>query len=94
VGGYDPRLLRGCPRAHAGPIPPRAGNVSMCSDKLIAALQGNPVRAWPIREELFPTDRLWHFNRSAEEGGSFQRIVEQLYHAGGVVGHASSLPHH
>jgi dTDP-4-dehydrorhamnose reductase len=85
VGGYDPRLLRGCPRAHAGPIPPRAGNVSMCSDKLIATLHGNPLRAWPLREELFPTDRHWHFNRWAEEGGSFQRIVEQLYHAGGIV---------
>src|SRR5207249_5138644 len=29
VGGYDPTLLRGCPRYAAGPMPPRAGNVSM-----------------------------------------------------------------
>src|SRR6185437_6348318 len=27
VGGYDPHLLRGCPRHDAGPMPPRAGNV-------------------------------------------------------------------
>src|SRR5947207_10146059 len=32
VGGYPPGLLRGCPRHHAGPIPPRAGNVTMNSD--------------------------------------------------------------
>src|SRR5262249_9728573 len=25
VGGYDPELLKGCPRAAAGPVPPRAG---------------------------------------------------------------------
>src|SRR5262249_37954886 len=31
VGSYDPTLLRGCPRLEAGPIPPRAGNVSMNS---------------------------------------------------------------
>src|SRR5438445_301830 len=26
VGGYEPALLKGCPRLEAGPIPPRAGN--------------------------------------------------------------------
>ena len=31
VGGYDPAHLMGCPRHAAGPIPPRAGNVSMDS---------------------------------------------------------------
>ena len=34
VGGYDPRYLIGCPRFDAGPIPPRAGDVTMNSDKL------------------------------------------------------------
>ena len=38
VGGYDPRNLLGCPRIDAGPMPPRAGNVSMNSGKLAAAL--------------------------------------------------------
>lgn len=80
VGGYDPHLLKGCPRKDAGPMPPRAGNVSMCSDKLITAMGGNPFRPWPMGDELFPSCRMWHFHRPREEGGSFERIVERLYH--------------
>src|SRR5262249_43263992 len=38
VGGYAPELLRGCPRHEAGPVPPRAGNVSMNSDKLMQTI--------------------------------------------------------
>ena len=38
VGGYDPDLLMGCHRFDAGPIPPRAGNVSMLSDRLNKAM--------------------------------------------------------
>lgn len=38
VGGYDPDHLQGIPRMEAGPIPPRAGNVTMDSSKLIQAL--------------------------------------------------------
>ena len=79
VGGYEPSLLRGCPRLEAGPMPPRAGNVSMSSAKLIKLLGRNPFHPWPAGEELFPTDRLWHFTRPPEEPGSFQRIVERLY---------------
>ena len=33
VGGYDPKLLHGCPRIDAGPIPPRAGDVTMNSSR-------------------------------------------------------------
>ncbi|MFO0949187.1 MAG: sugar nucleotide-binding protein [Planctomycetota bacterium] len=33
VGGFDPNLLHGCLRHEAGPIPPRAGNVSMNSGR-------------------------------------------------------------
>jgi dTDP-4-dehydrorhamnose reductase len=80
VGGYDPSLLKGCPRLEAGPMPPRAGNVSMCSDKLIALLGCSPFRPWPVGENFLPTDRLWHFRRTADEAGSFQRVVEKLYH--------------
>jgi len=86
VGGYDPALLKGCPRAEAGPIPPRAGNVSMCSDKLIAALGRNPLRAWPGDESLLPADRQWHVDRPVHEKGSHERIVEQLYHHRRAVG--------
>src|SRR4051794_15205394 len=35
AGGYDPHLLKGCPRREAGPIPPRAGDVRMDSGKLL-----------------------------------------------------------
>src|SRR6185437_8775236 len=58
-GGYEASLLRGCLRHQAGPIPPRAGNVSMNSDKLIALLGGNPFHAWPLHEDLLPTDGEW-----------------------------------
>jgi dTDP-4-dehydrorhamnose reductase len=84
VGGYDPNLLKGCPRIEAGPLPPRAGNVSMCSDKLIATLGGNPFKPWPVGEGVYPTDRSWHFHRNANDPGSFKRIVERLYHSSEV----------
>jgi len=79
VGGYDAGLLRGCPRSEAGPVPPRAGNVTMCSAKLIALLGTNPFRPWPAGADVFPTDRSWHHERRAGEQGSHQRIVERLY---------------
>src|SRR5262245_29263518 len=79
VGGYDPQLLHGCPRSAAGPMPPRAGNVSMCSDMLCAALGFQPFHPWPTEEALFPTDRMWHFRRPPEQPGSFEQIVERLY---------------
>jgi dTDP-4-dehydrorhamnose reductase len=80
VGGYEPLLLKGCPRLEAGPIPPRAGNVSMCSAKLLALLGKNPFQPWPVGEELFPTDRQWHFRRPPDEEGSLARIAQRLYH--------------
>jgi dTDP-4-dehydrorhamnose reductase len=79
VGGYDPRLLKGCLRFMAGPMPPRAGNVSMCSGKLERALTDNPLRSWPVGEELFPTDKHWHLARPKGEQTSLQRVVERLY---------------
>jgi dTDP-4-dehydrorhamnose reductase len=80
VGGYDPALLIGCPRALAGPVPPRAGNVSMDSGKLIRLLGVNPFRPWPADDWFVPTDRLWHFHRPTGEEGSPRRICETLYH--------------
>jgi dTDP-4-dehydrorhamnose reductase len=79
VGGYDPALLKGCFRIEAGPIPPRAGNVTMNSDKLIALLGKTPCRTWPVDEEWFPNSRQWHYERDGEMG-SPERIVECLYH--------------
>ncbi|HEV3080259.1 MAG TPA: sugar nucleotide-binding protein [Gemmataceae bacterium] len=79
VGGYRPHLLKGCMRIEAGPMPPRAGNVSMCSDKLIHLLGKNPFREWPVGDDIFPGDRDWHYRRSPDEAGSAHRIAERLY---------------
>jgi dTDP-4-dehydrorhamnose reductase len=84
IGGYDPRLLRGCPRIEAGPVPPRAGNVSMNSGKLIAALGGVPFRPWPLGDELFPTHRTWHFTRPADEPGGLAWLAARLYRYSGA----------
>jgi dTDP-4-dehydrorhamnose reductase len=79
VGGYDPRHLMGCPRKDAGPVPPRAGDVSMDSSKLAAALGYQPFHAWPYDESLVPTDRRWHFDRPADWPGSRRFLAEVLY---------------
>ncbi len=82
VGGYLPELLHGCPRQAAGPMPPRAGNVSMCSDKLIKLMGRDPFRPWPVDPELMPDDRQWHGRRGEGEQGSAVRIGRQLYRPG------------
>lgn len=79
VGGYDPSLLRGCPRADAGPMPPRAGDVRMNSARLQRHLGGDPLRPWPLEEELVPTDRGWHSRRLPGEPGSHARLAALLY---------------
>jgi dTDP-4-dehydrorhamnose reductase len=78
TGGYDPDLLHGIPRREAGPVPPRAGNVTMNSDKLIAALGRDPLCPWPYHETLLPTDRDWHRQRPAGEPRSPQWLQETL----------------
>jgi dTDP-4-dehydrorhamnose reductase len=80
VGGYDPHLLKGCPRRDAGPLPPRAGNVSMDSSKLIAVLGADPFQPWPAGDELVPTDRTWHFHRPPGQPGSLAWLAHRLYH--------------
>jgi len=61
VGGYDPHLLHGCLRIEAGPLPPRAGDVTMNSSKLAEALGYEPFDPWPLDEEHVPKHRAWHF---------------------------------
>ncbi|HTQ39615.1 MAG TPA: dTDP-4-dehydrorhamnose reductase, partial [Pirellulales bacterium] len=78
VGGYDPNLLIGCPRIQAGPIPPRAGNVSLNSDKLANALGFEPFDPWPLAEEFVPTHAQWHFERGGFHG-SKGLLAEVLY---------------
>jgi dTDP-4-dehydrorhamnose reductase len=78
VGGFDPDLLRGIPRRLAGPVPPRAGNVSMDSSRLVRALGHNPFDPWPLEESLVPTDRDWHRRRPSGEPGSLRCMHEVL----------------
>jgi dTDP-4-dehydrorhamnose reductase len=78
VGGYDPHLLIGCPRIQAGPIPPRAGNVSLNSNKLADSLGYEPFDPWPLADEFMPTHPEWHFERSGFKG-SKELLAEVLY---------------
>lgn len=79
VGDYAPELLKGCPRIEAGPMPPRAGNVTMNSDKLSRVLDKQPFRPWPLGEELHPTHREWHYDRPMEEGRGKEALEMRLY---------------
>jgi dTDP-4-dehydrorhamnose reductase len=79
VGGYDPTLLKGCPRRDAGPLPPRAGNVAMDGSKLCMLLGRHPFQPWPVGEDLLPSDRAWHFRRTPEAPGSLEWLAERLY---------------
>jgi dTDP-4-dehydrorhamnose reductase len=78
IGGYDPNLLHGCYRRKAGPIPPRAGNVTMNSRKLADTIGEQPFDPWPLRDEHAPTDRLWHTRRD-HEPGSPEFLQDILY---------------
>ena len=78
VGGYDPDLLQGCYRIEAGPVPPRAGNVSMSNRKLAKALLRSPFNSWPINQQLIPECRQWHY-RHRHFPGSNEQIRKQLY---------------
>jgi len=79
VAGYPPELLHGCYRAEAGPMPPRAGNVSMSSAKLIRLLRENPFLPWPHGQNLYPADRRWHFDRPDGEVRSVEEMHRRLY---------------
>jgi dTDP-4-dehydrorhamnose reductase len=93
TGGYHPELLHGCPRQAAGPMPPRAGNVSMCSDKLIYLFGKDPFRPWPLDPQLMPDHRRWHADRVPGEEGSAHRIRRQLYMPGLSLRGANNATH-
>lgn len=84
VGGYDPDLLIGCPRIDAGPMPPRAGDVTMDSSKI--QLWANetlslpmPFQPWPLNEQFVPTDKKWHYHRKPFTDLNPERIAKELY---------------
>ena len=79
VGGYDPDHLMGCPRIEAGPVPPRAGNVTLDSSKLAAAVGFAPFDPWPANEEFVPTHDQWHRERSGIGPGSPELLAQALY---------------
>jgi dTDP-4-dehydrorhamnose reductase len=79
IGGYDPDNLMGCSRIDAGPIPPRAGNVTMNSKLLGDALGFEPFDPWPFYDGHVPTHRQWHYERPADEPGSPKLLAETLY---------------
>ncbi len=79
LGGYDPDLLIGCLRHEAGPLPPRAGDVTLDSSKLVRALGYQPFDAWPLRDDHVPDHPGWHNERTTGEGGSPQFLAQVLY---------------
>lgn len=79
VGGYDPRLLRGCYRSEAGPVPPRAGNVTLHTEKLADALGFQPFRPWPGDDRLIPLGKTWHHDRGGLPPGDPRWLRAELY---------------
>jgi dTDP-4-dehydrorhamnose reductase len=81
LGNYPAELLMGCPRAAAGPMPPRAGDVSMDTGKLLALMGPHAVRPWPFSERHVPSHPDWHKERE----GSFpvDAIANELFGVGG-----------
>ena len=79
ISGYNPDHLIGIPRLEAGPLPPRAGNVSLDSTKLASALGYDPFDSWPYFNDHVPTHRDWHRERSPGERGSPEYLAEVLY---------------
>ena len=62
IGGYNPACLIGCPRIDAGPMPPRAGDVSLDTSRLQTALGFIPFDPWPLQDIYVPVDRSWHLH--------------------------------
>jgi dTDP-4-dehydrorhamnose reductase len=62
----------------AGPIPPRAGDVTLDSSKLADSLGCEPFDPWPLDEALVPTDRDWHRRRRTDDPGSPEYLHRTL----------------
>lgn len=79
VGGYDPQLLKGCLRHQAGPVPPRAGDVTLDSAALQQAIGCRPFAPWPLDPALVPDNPEWHHHARRSIAGSPARIRQWLY---------------
>lgn len=82
AGGYDPALVRGCYRVAAGPVPPRAGDVTLDSSRLEAALGRQPFAPWPQFGRLVPDGRDWHWRNHGFQG-SPEFVRSLLYQRAG-----------
>lgn len=78
VGAYDSNLLMGCPRHEAGPMPPRAGNVSIDCSKLLKVIPQNLIRPWPFDARLEPTSRDWHKTVDRMQWGGVHQVLPLL----------------
>lgn len=81
LGGYAPHLLHRCSRHEAGPMPPRAGDVTMDSSRLRRELGYEPFAPWPWHEHHVPTDPHWHLQRSPADPDPVQGSA-MLYRCG------------
>ncbi len=79
IGGYDPGHLMGCWRHEAGPLPPRAGNVTLDSSKLARVLGYRPFVRWPLIAGHLPTHRNWHRERPSGQEHSPEYLAQVLY---------------
>lgn len=80
VGDYHPEHLIGCPRIEAGPVPPRAGDVSLDSTKLARLLGYVPFSPWPYDDCFVPDNPEWHLDRPEDEPRSPEQLAAVLYH--------------
>ena len=84
LGGYNPDNLQGCPRIEAGPMPPRAGDVTLDTTKLCTELGYQPFSPWPLSEQWFPKTRQWHYERGEmDEAFGHEFLASVLYHRPG-----------
>jgi dTDP-4-dehydrorhamnose reductase len=78
-GNYAPELLLGCMRHDAGPIPPRAGDVTTSSQKLHGFLKKTAIGPWPRDEWLVPDSRDWHYTFDRSKIGNINCISKFLF---------------
>jgi dTDP-4-dehydrorhamnose reductase len=81
LGDYPPGLLMGCLRAAAGPVPPRAGDVTLLSSRAGTLLPPGTLGPWPRAEAHAPDGPSWHARR--EEAFPPSSIARCLYGYGG-----------
>jgi dTDP-4-dehydrorhamnose reductase len=76
LGDFPPGLLMGCPRAEAGPVPPRAGDVTLDSARATSLFPPGLLGPWPRDEAHVPDGPVWHSDRAEPfPAGSLERYL-------------------